>query len=439
MITTLRLEARWTPARDDAPPAYELKLGNSGPAPLSNFRLCVSGPGRIDGQAVIEGRRFVSGLSNHAEIAPPDDFVLAPGAVWTLRITAMGYALKHWSDGVTGAYLACADGAILPIAVNPTLASGQNVPLRKGAERYKIPGPGRVPVPVSIIPWPQSIAVTGARSVPAGLAPEGPGTAATAAIAAFASLAAALFPAEGIVRPAAEGGLAVHLIEDSGLGPEAYGIAFGEAIVIRGATHAGFLYGLITLGQIWLGARLYPQTFAFPASGTIEDFPHYHWRGSHLDVARQFYSTAEVSRFLQLMAWNKLNRFHWHLSDDEAWRVEIDAYPTLATIGAWRGHGLPIPPLLGSGPEPSGGYYSKAAVRDIVALAGRLGIEVVPEIDMPGHCFALLQAIPELRDPGEHGAYASVQGFPNNCINPALEKTYEVLGTIFDELIDLFP
>jgi hexosaminidase len=439
MTNTLRLETRWTPASDGVAPAYELKLTNNGPAPISNFRLCVSGPGWIDGAAAIEGGRFVSGLSNHAEIAPPEDFVLAPGKAWTLVVSGMGHPLKHWSDGATSAYLAFSDDSTLPIAVNPTLATGQNVPLRKGAERYKVPGPGKSPVPISVVPWPERVAVSGSRTAPAGLAPEGTGEAAVEAIAAFASLTTALFPAEGVARPAAEGGHAVRLLEHAELAPEAYSITFGDEIVIRGATHAGLLFGLITLGQIWRGARLYPETFAFPAGGTIVDAPTYRWRGSHLDVARQFYSTAEVSRFIELLAWNKMNRLHWHLSDDEAWRVEIEAWPALTQVGAWRGHGLPIPPLLGSGPEPQGGYYSKAAVRDIVERAGRLGVDVVPEIDMPGHCFALLQAIPELRDPDQHGEYASVQGFPNNCINPALEKTYEVLGTIFDELIELFP
>ena len=177
----------------------------------------------------------------------------------------------------------------------------------------------------------------------------------------------------------------------------------------------------------------------FPAAGEILDEPALGWRGTHLDVARQFYGSAEIARFLRILAWNKLNRFHWHLSDDEAWRVEIDAYPELTEVGAWRGHGLPIPPLLGSGPSRHGGYYTKAAIREIVALAGSLGIEVVPEIDVPGHCYAMLQAIPELRDPGENGSYFSVQGFPNNCLNPAREETYRVLETIFDELIELFP
>jgi hexosaminidase len=196
----------------------------------------------------------------------------------------------------------------------------------------------------------------------------------------------------------------VRMVATGGLGPEAYGIVFHEdEVVVSASAHAGFLYGLITVGQILRGAKQNPGKLVFPSGGTITDEPALQWRGTHLDVARQFYSSAEVGRLLKLIAWNKMNRFHWHLSEDEAWRVEIDAYPTLTKIGAWRGHGMALPPLLGSGPHPTGGYYSKAAIREIVALGQSLGITIVPEIDMPGHFYAALQSVPELRDPGETG------------------------------------
>ena len=433
-----RLETRWTPASDDEPLSYRLTLTNLSDAPVEGFRLCVSGPARLDPAATMEGGELVERLSNHTQFRPAAGYVLAPGASWTLTARGLSYPLRHWSDGANTAYVAFADGTTAPVSISPTIATGQNAPLKKGAQIY--PVPAMAPVALSIIPWPEKVAVEGRRVVPEGLAPSGDSAMAKAAIAAFTELSGALFPAEGLVRPAAEGGSPVRLGEDSQLGPEAYRIGFaGHAISIHAATETGFLYGLITLGQLWRGARQYPDTFTFPTGGSISDAPGMAWRGSHLDVARQFYSSAEVKQFLRLLAWNKMNRFHWHLSDDEAWRVEIDAYPALTKIGAWRGHGLPVPPLLGSGPEPWGGYYSKAAVREIVSMAQRFGIAVVPEIDVPGHCFALLQAIPELRDPGETGMYGSVQGFPNNCINPAREETYAILETIFDELIELFP
>jgi len=266
------------------------------------------------------------------------------------------------------------------------------------------------------------------------------GDAAERAAAAFAGLVEALFPVEAIVRPEAEGGLPVAIRAKSGLGAEAYEIAFADhSVTVAASTRQGMLYGLITLGQMLRGARQHPQTFSFPAGGVITDAPGFAFRGSHLDVARQFYTGAEVGRLIRIMAWNKMNKFHWHLTEDEAWRIEIDAYPALTEIAAWRGHGKALPPLLGSGPQPTGGYYTKPVIRRIVALADSLGIAVIPEVDMPGHFYAALQALPELRDPDETGEYQSVQGFPNNSLNPAHEPVYKFVETVIDEVLELFP
>jgi hexosaminidase len=436
--SSFRLETAWTPATAGESLAYSLILTNRSSKPIEGFRLCVSGPARIDPQAEIEGGTLVERLSNHSEFAPPDGFALEPDASWTVTARGLSYGLRHWTDGANTAYIAFADGTTATVAAMPTRAVGDNATLKRGAEVY--PVPDHAPVPVAVVPWPRDVAVSGRLAVPVGLDLHPNGTEAAEAAASFGELVDSLFPVEGIVRPVAEGGIPVSLSLGDGFAAEAYAVKFSPAgTSVSASTRAGLLYGLITLGQILRGARHHPETFVFPAEGEISDEPALGWRGIHLDVARQFYGSAEIKRFLKILAWNKLNRFHWHLSDDEAWRVEIDAYPQLTAVGAWRGHGLKVPALLGSGPEAAGGYYSKAAIREIVALAGRLGIEVIPEIDVPGHCYAMLQAIPELRDPGEHGDYFSVQGFPNNCLNPAREETYAVLETVFDEMIELFP
>ncbi|MFD1983704.1 beta-N-acetylhexosaminidase [Mesorhizobium newzealandense] len=436
--SAFRLETTWAPATASEKLAYSLTLTNLSSKAIEGFALCVSGPARIDPAVTVEGGRLAERLSNHSEFAPPDGFVLEPNEAWPITAHGLSYPLRHWTDGATAAYLVLADGTVAPVASVPTKAIGDNAVLKRGAEIY--PVPARAPVPVSIIPWPQTVAVSSRRAVPQGLALRPNGAAAADAAGAFGTLVDSLFTVEGIVRNEAEGGLPVELGIADGFGPEAYAIGFSaDGVAVSAGTKTGLFYGLVTLGQILRGARSHPETFVFPTEGEIRDQPALGWRGTHLDVARQFYATAEIKTFLRILAWNKLNRFHWHLSDDEAWRVEISAYPELTQVGAWRGHGLPVPPLLGSGPEPSGGYYTKAAVREVVQLAGQLGIEVVPEIDVPGHCYAMLQAIPELRDPGEGGEYFSVQGFPNNCINPARPETYHVLEKILDELIELFP
>lgn len=433
-----QLETVWVPAGLDEEPAYALSLTNNTDQPLEGFTLCVSGPARIDPAATMEGGRLLRRLSNHAEFAPPEGFVLQPGETWTMRVHGMSYHPKHWTDGANAGYVVLADNSTVPVSVAPTRAKGDNAALTRGAVVYRTPKVA--PVSVSVVPWPSAVSVSGRLAPPAGLDLNPEGAEADAAVRAFKALTEGLFPVEGIVRPASEGGFPVCLSRADGFAPEAYSVRFSAAgVAVSGSTRTGLLYGLITLGQILRGARLHPETFLFPAAGEIADEPALGWRGVHLDVARQFYATVEIEHFLRILAWNKLNRFHWHLSDDEAWRVEIDTYPALTQIGAWRGHGLKIPPLLGSGPQVTGGYFSKTAIREIVTLAASLGIDVVPEIDVPGHCYAMLQAIPELRDPNEAGSYYSVQGFPDNCINPAREETYRVLETIFDELIELFP
>ncbi|KKB77774.1 beta-N-acetylhexosaminidase [Devosia soli] len=438
MTAQFSLVTTWTPASDTEPLGYGIELTNIGDEAASNFELGFSGPARVDPHATLENGKLLKRLSNHTLIAPPDGFVLEPGATWTATARGLSYGLRHWSDGANSAYVVLENGQVVTIPTQPTKGKGHNAPLLKGAAKF--PVPAKAPVAHPIIPWPKSVATTGGRIAPVGLDLKPQSEAANRAAAAFAGLVDDLFPVEAIVRPASEAGMPVDVIEKAGLGPEAYELSFGEdRASIAASTRQGMFYGLVTLGQILRGARHYPHTFSFPTGGTITDEPGFGFRGSHLDVARQFYTGAEVSQLLKIMAWNKMNRFHWHLTEDEAWRIEIDAYPALTEVAAWRGHGKALPPLLGSGPQPTGGFYSKNVVRQIVALADSLGITIIPEIDMPGHFYAALQALPELRDPNETGEYQSVQGFPNNSLNPAHEPVYKFVETVIDEVLDLFP
>ena len=215
-----------------------------------------------------------------------------------------------------------------------------------------------------------------------------------------------LFPGEGLVRGPDEGGYPVQVSRKERLCPRGLRarVSRPPAPTSRPTTQTGLLYGLITLGQIARGARR-ERGFAFPTGGRIEDAPEMGWRGSHLDVARRFYSAEEMAQFLAILAWNKLNVLHWHLSDDEAWRVEIEAYPELTEKAAWRGYGMPIPPLLGSGPERSGGYYTKETVRNLVAVRARHRHRHRPRDRHPGPLLrACSQALPQLRDTGRERA-----------------------------------
>ena len=433
----LTLSSEWQPGEGDAPARYTIRLHNGSQHRLEEFRLGFSGLLHVSPDAPIEGGKILRALSNYTEITPPPDTSIAPGDTWTIVLHELGYPLRHWTDGVVTGFLILETGETRSLRTLPTERAGSTAPRRRGTEAF--PLPARPSEPVAIIPWPRDVEVGGRRSAPAGLTPVADGDPGAAAISAFSALVARLFPGEGLVRPAHEGGLPVRLLAGPG-GPEGYAITFAEdTVTIAAETQSGHFYGLVTLGQILRGARRGAHSLDFPTSGTITDAPELRWRGCHLDVARRVYDVDEVENFLAILAWNKLNIFHWHLSDDEAWRVEIDAFPELTDIGAWRGYGLPIPPLLGTGPERTGGFYTKADVRRVVARAASWGIDVVPEIDVPGHCFAMLQALPQLTDPTENASYLSVQAFTNNCLNPGVDAVYTALETIFGELVTLFP
>lgn len=433
------LESEWTtPGEGAAAGRYRLILSNHGGETLSGFRLGLSGPARISDGARVTGGSVAARLSNYAELVPAPGFALAPGASWTVEVEGLDYPIRHWTDGATAGFVIRADGGAEPALTLPTRLNGSGKERKRGTMPASVPA--EPPVPVSIIPWPAAVAVSGRGGVPPGFAISAGDQAGEAAEAAFKRLTGLLFGGEGLVRPFNEGGFAVILKPEPGLPSEGYRLHFeAERVIVEATTAKGYLYGLITLGQMQRGARLHPQSFSFPAAGRIEDAPLMGWRGCHLDVARRFYAREELERFLAVLSWNKLNVFHWHLSDDEGWRVEIEVYPELTARAAWRGHGMDVPPLLGSGPERSGGYYSKDDIRALVALGEQLGVEIVPEIDVPGHCYAMLQAMPQLRDPGESGTYHSIQSFPNNCLNPAVEGVYDVIEAIFSEMIELFP
>ena len=146
-------------------------------------------------------------------------------------------------------------------------------------------------------------------------------------------------------------------------------------------------------------------------------------------------------RVIDILAWYKMNIFHWHLTDDEGWRAEILAYPELTSVGATRGYDCPgMLPQLGDAPEPRGGFYTQDQMRAVVAHAGALGIEVMPEIETPGHAACVLAALPFLVDPDETpDSYHPVQGYPNNSWNPGIPATFEVLEAIIAELAAIFP
>jgi hexosaminidase len=219
-------------------------------------------------------------------------------------------------------------------------------------------------------------------------------------------------------------------------------------ITITARDREGFFYGIITLLQLTKPAIWQQQSskdkWPIPAC-RIEDTPRYQWRGMMLDVSRNFFSVDYVKKFIDRMAQYKLNRFHWHLTDDEGWRMEIKHYPLLTKVGAKRGPGTKLPfstfpTMRGPKKHMQSGYYSQQQIREIVAYAKARCIEILPEIDLPAHAKAAVTAYPDiLLDPHDTSRFRSVQKVANNTINPALESTYTMLEGIIGEVAALFP
>jgi hexosaminidase len=138
-MTTLALATVWTPATATEPLSYAILLTNTGGTPISNFKLGVSGPARIDPHAEVEGGTLEKRLSNHSMFAPPSGYVLAPGDTWEITCRGLSYPLRHWSDGVRGAYVVRADGALVEVVVLPTATYGADLRPRSGAVRFPVP------------------------------------------------------------------------------------------------------------------------------------------------------------------------------------------------------------------------------------------------------------------------------------------------------------
>jgi hexosaminidase len=218
-----------------------------------------------------------------------------------------------------------------------------------------------------------------------------------------------------------------------------------QRVTIRAPGEAGVFYGIQTLRQLLPPAAFSARVKAdgvweLPAVH-IEDQPRFAWRGAMLDVCRHFMPKEFVLAFIDLLALHKLNTFHWHLTDDQGWRIEIKKYPRLTQIGAWRkesrlGHEGKQP--HGFDKQPHGGFYTQQEIRQVVEYARQRHITVVPEIEMPGHAQAAIAAYPELGVTGEPLEVWTRWGVNANIFNPN-EKTILFMQDVLSEVIKLFP
>ncbi len=251
-------------------------------------------------------------------------------------------------------------------------------------------------------------------------------------------------------------------VQDKALGKEGYHLTINKSgIQVKAQTYAGALYAWQSILQLHPPA-IYSNQVQNKIQWTlpfvqITDTPRFEWRGFMMDVSRHFFTVAEVKKMMDEMAMYKLNKLHFHLTDDQGWRVEIKALPKLTQVGAWRpnriGKWANISKPASEEPKTYGGFYTQEDIKDLVAYAKTKNIDIMPEIDVPGHSMAFLAAYPHLSttpnypyqvNAGEEfidwaGMNGHITARIDNNLDPSKKEVYEYLDLIFGELATLFP
>lgn len=238
--------------------------------------------------------------------------------------------------------------------------------------------------------------------------------------------------------------------EDKNLGSEGYELEINpSSITLEARQQAGLFYGIQTLLQL-----LPPEIESVQGLGVttrnrltlpalkIRDIPRYPYRGMHLDCCRHFFPKAFVKRYIDLLALHKFNTFHWHLTEDQGWRIEIKKYPRLTEVGGWRsetlvGHARELPEKFDG--QRYGGFYTQEDIKEIVEYAQSRYVTIIPEIEMPGHATAALAAYPELSCTGGPFEVATKWGVFEDVYCAGEEKVFEFLEDVLSEVIVLFP
>jgi len=228
---------------------------------------------------------------------------------------------------------------------------------------------------------------------------------------------------------------------DSLNGLESYTLTIAPgAVTVTAPRMAGRFYALITLQQLVEAARANNPALPTIRSVTIADAPRFSYRGLHLDVGRHFMPVEFVKRYVDLMARFKLNTFHWHLTEDQGWRIEIKKYPRLTEVASCRKETMVeknFDPYRGDG-TPHCGFYTQEQIKDIVAYAAARNVTVMPEIEMPGHSVAALAAYPELACTPGPFEVRTTWGVADDIYCPG-DRTFEFLQDVLTEVLDLFP
>lgn len=249
---------------------------------------------------------------------------------------------------------------------------------------------------------------------------------------------------EGQLSETDQSANSIRLSVEGNGNPEGYSLTVDEGgIVIKASSGAGLFYGMQTFMQLFPVDDKENTTVPFL---NIEDAPRFPYRGLHLDVGRHMFPVAFIKKYIDLLAHHKLNRFHWHLTEDQGWRIEIKKYPKLQEVGAYRketavGHAGTADrakPMQFDG-QRYGGYYTQEEIKDVVKYAADRYVTVIPEIELPGHALAALAAYPGLGCTGGPYEVATKWGVFDDVYCAGKEETFHFLQDVIDEVVELFP
>ncbi|WP_163717845.1 family 20 glycosylhydrolase [Mangrovibacterium lignilyticum] len=240
-----------------------------------------------------------------------------------------------------------------------------------------------------------------------------------------------------------ESGVVVVLNLDNSIEQdEAYKLEIGDQIRLSGKTKNGVIHGIQSLLQILQQGKETAGGLEIPQL-SISDYPRFAYRGMHLDVSRHFFGVDFVKKYIDLIAMHKMNTFHWHLTDDQGWRIEIKKYPNLTAVGAWRVDQEDKPwnerPPIKNEKATYGGFYTQKQIKDVVAYAEERGITIIPELDIPGHSAAAITAYPELSCRDANIVVASGGKAEISIVCGGKDSVIEFYKNVLTEVIDLFP
>ena len=238
-------------------------------------------------------------------------------------------------------------------------------------------------------------------------------------------------------------GQKVRFLPNPNLGAEEYALNVNEkGVSVEASAFGGFFYAIQTLKQMLpagiYGDRKVKAAWVLPYVNIL-DAPRFDYRGVLLDACRHFWSIEETKRFLDVCAVYKVNRLHWHLTEDQGWRIEIKKYPRLTEVGAWRSGTCIRKDFESSDGVRYGGFYTQDELREIVAYAAERNITVIPEVDLPGHMLGALAAYPELGCTGGPYEVWTRWGVSKDVLCAGKEETFSFLEDVLTEVLDIFP